>query len=102
MAKPADAILVDAHNLLYRRNDIGPGLDRDAEATRRALEDRLIGRKRIWLFYDGGPGGRRTHNERHGLQIIYSGGNREADDLIVGWLARHHANALTLSPATML
>lgn len=87
MAKRPEAILVDAHNLLHR-HPLGPGLRRDAETMRRALEDRLAGRKRIHLFYDGGPNGLAARSVRHGLQLHYSGAG-SADDDIVGWLNRH-------------
>lgn len=81
-------VLVDAHNLLYPDRELGRHMVEDPERARRALEQRLAGRSRIHLFYDGGPGGQPSRQQRHGLEIHYSGAG-SADDQIIAWLRAH-------------
>jgi len=80
-------LLVDGHNLIHHDAGLRRFVDADMGRAHRVLERRLHGRKRVHLFYDGGPdGARRTH--RGGLDIHYTGGG-SADDAIVAWLQAH-------------
>jgi hypothetical protein len=81
-------MLVDAHNLLYPDRELGRHMVEEPERARRALELRLAGRPRIHLFYDGGPGGQPSRQQRQGLEIHYSG-TGSADDQIIAWLQSH-------------
>ncbi len=84
-------VLVDAHNLIHADASLRALMRepqahmRNAEAARRALEERLANRASIELIYDGGPGGVAASHHRRGLRVRYSGAD-EADDTIVAML----------------
>ncbi len=83
-----EAILIDAHNLLYADAALRALMHRDQEAARRELLERLGDAAATWVFFDGGPGGV-TSATMHGRIHVDWSGPHSADDRIIAWLTRH-------------
>jgi predicted RNA-binding protein with PIN domain len=77
-------LLIDGHNVIHQDVQLR-ALMANPEEAHREFERLLEGRRRVTIFYDGGPGGHTSSMRRSGSTIDYSGSG-SADDRIVRWL----------------
>ncbi len=84
-------LVIDGYNLLGASPELAglPG-DQGRDALMTALKlYRDKKRHRLTVVFDGGPDGEPSRATMAGVPVLFSGGERSADDVIAGLAARH-------------